>query len=128
MRPGSVVLPEIPNRFTGLVSRAVLLVAVFGLPLAMACARVLETPSSLLGWSRVCVSVVALVIITIARRRDFAKRLLLAFMLEAASGIATFAYVDVPYVTSHTVAIAGGVATAYARLTHRDIRADLQAI
>ncbi len=127
-RPGSVILPDVPNRFTGLVSRAVLLVAIFGVPLAMACARVFETPSSSLGWSRLCVSLAALVIIAIARRRDFARRLLLAFMLEAASGITTFAYVDLPFVTDHTNAIAGGVASAYARMTHRDIRVDLVAL
>ena len=100
----------------------------FGVPLAMACARLFETPSSLLGWSRLCVSIVAVGVIAIARRRDFAQRLVLAFLLEAASGIATFAYVDVPYVTSHTLSIADGMASVYASVTHRDLRNDLRAL
>lgn len=94
----------------------------------MACGRVSETPASLLGWSRLCVSLAAIAIIAIARRRDLAQRVLLAFLLEAASGIATFAYVDVPYVTGHTVEIADAAASVYARVTHRDIRADIRAL
>jgi hypothetical protein len=94
----------------------------------MACARAFEAPSSWLGWSRVCVSLGAVVIIVFARRRDFARRLLLAFLLEAASGIATFAYVDVPFVNGHAAAIASAVAVGYVRLTHRDLRADVRAL
>jgi hypothetical protein len=102
--------------------------AIFGLPLTMACARAFEAPNSWLGWSRVCVSLGAVAIVMFARRRTFARRLFLAFLLEAASGIATFAYVDVPFVTGHAVAIASGVAAGYARLTHRDLRADVRAL
>jgi hypothetical protein len=94
--------------------------AIFGLPLTMACARAFEAPNSWLGWSRVCVSLGAVAIVMFARRRTFARRLFLAFLLEAA--------IDVPFVTGHAVAIASGVAAGYARLTHRDLRADVRAL
>ncbi len=113
-------------RFTGLVVRAALFVAVFGLSLGMACARIAEAPASPLAWLRICVTLGAVGIVAFARRQNIVQRALLAFTLEAVSGVATLLYVDVPFVNQHAVPIASGVAASYHHLTKRNILADIK--
>ena len=116
------------NRFSGVLLRATLLLGVFGLSLVFACARIAEAPRSGFTWLRVVISIVSIGIVVFAKRRDMAKRVLLAFALESASGLAIFAYVDVPFVTSHDRQIANRVEAGYAKLTHRNIEHDMRGL
>ena len=116
------------KRFSSVLLRAALLLLVFGISTAFACARIYEAPHSALTWLRASVSLLALGIVVFAKNRTIAQRVVLAFVLESASGIAIFLYVDLPFVTSHAPQIAGCVAASYARLTHRDIVTDIHGL
>lgn len=96
-----------------------------GSTLAMILARAYAMPWSALGISRTAISLAALAIMLSAKRHNVARRAVLAVALETAGGIATFAYVDVPFVTSHSRQIAITVAAVYVRTTGRSIVADL---
>lgn len=123
-----VLMPTGWIRFTTVVSRAALFVAAFGLPLVMASLRIAESPSRPLSWLRLAVSLAAIAIVVFARRSSMARRVVLAFALEAACGIATLFYVDLPFVDAHAEQIAHAVAAEYGRHTHRDITSDLSAL
>jgi len=103
----------------------VAVVAVVGASLAMLAARTYGMPWSVVGLARAAVSLGALAIMLCAKRHNIARRALLAFALETAGGVVTFAYVDAPFVRAHGGQIAASVAAVYVRATGRNIVVDL---
>jgi hypothetical protein len=124
----SAIVGSGENRFSAVLLRATVLLGVFGLPVVFACARIAEAPRSGLTWLRVIVASVSIGIVVFAKHRDIARRVLLAFLLETASGLAIFAYIDVPFVTSHDRQIANRVAAGYTKLTNRSIQNDMRGL
>ncbi len=108
-RPMVVRIPR--TRRQNWAACALVLVAI-----AATLARVGEIPGHPLALLRVLVSMVAIGFLAFGPVASFGRRAVAVVVLEAAFGIATFAFVDVPFVVDHQPQIGSFAAALVARL------------
>lgn len=77
-----------------------------------------------LAWLRIAASIGAVAVLFFARQ-TLVKRALLAIAIETLGGVATLAYVDVPFAEEHIAQISATLATTYRRVGHRELASDV---